>query len=100
MYVGGHFGGTNSFGGQERYKLAAVRTTTGVVDPFDPRVNTALGVFEVRAYAGDIYIGGDFTTVSGASQPHFARLPDEPPLNCFRDTSAGGQGRFRPGGYS
>ena len=74
LYVGGHYGGANSFGGQTRYKLAAVIPATGAVTSFAPRVNTPLGVFEVHAAGNHLYIGGDFTRVSRASQPHFARF--------------------------
>ncbi len=76
LYVGGHYGGDNSFGGQTRSKLAAVNPANGAVTTFAPRVDSALGVFEVHAAGNHLYIGGDFTTVSGASQPHFAQLTE------------------------
>ena len=74
LYVGGHYGGTNAFGGQTRYKLAAVNPATGAVSAFAPRVDSALGVFEVQAAGTHVLIGGDFTSVDGVSQPHFAQL--------------------------
>lgn len=76
LYVGGHFGGSNGFGGQARYKLAAVNPGTGAVDPFNPRIDSPLGVFAVHASNNHLYIGGDFTKVSGVRQPHFAQLTE------------------------
>jgi hypothetical protein len=76
LYVGGHYGGDDSFGGQERYKLAAVNPANGAVSSFAPRVNSPLGVFEVQASGNHLYIGGDFTNVSGDSQSHFAQLTE------------------------
>ncbi len=76
VYVGGHYGGASGFGGKARNKLAAVNAATGAVSDFAPNVNSPLGVFEVAADAGHVYIGGDFTAVSGEKQPHFAQLSD------------------------
>lgn len=76
LYVAGHYGGSNAFGGQERYKLSAVVAATGQVTSFAPRIDSPLGVFEVRASAPRVYIGGDFTTVQGEKQPHFAVLSE------------------------
>jgi hypothetical protein len=76
LYVGGHFGGAGSFGGQERYKLAAVNPSSGEVSSFAPRVNTPSGVSEIRVSATHLYIGGHFTKLSGVSQPHFAQLSE------------------------
>lgn len=74
LYVAGHYGGANAFGGLVRFKLAAVNPATGAIDPFDPRIDSALGVFEIESGSTGLLIGGDFTVVSGVSQPHFARL--------------------------
>jgi hypothetical protein len=74
LYVGGHFSGTNSFGNQTRYKLAAVDPANGAVNTFTVRVDSPLGVFEVHAAGNHVFIGGDFASVDGVSQPHFAQL--------------------------
>lgn len=78
LYCGGHFGGTGSFEGVTREKLAAVDADTGSVLPFKPRVNTALGTWSLGAQVGDpnLYMGGDFTKVSGLAQPRFAQFID------------------------
>ena len=77
-YCGGHFSGAGSFGGQTRYKLAAVNVATGAVLAFAPRVNTAHGVWCIGTQPGDatLAIGGDFTRISRVSQPHFAMFPN------------------------
>lgn len=72
VYCGGHFGGAASFDGLTRYKLAAVGLSSGVTTSFAPRVNSALGVWAVRATASQLFVGGDFTKVAGVSQAHFA----------------------------
>jgi hypothetical protein len=79
LYVGGHFSGANSFGTYTRYKLAAINVTTATafVDPsFAPRVDSALGIYEVRSSPTHVYIGGDFTKVGSYSQPHVAQFTE------------------------
>jgi hypothetical protein len=77
VYCGGHFGGTGSFGGQSRQKLAAVDAAAGTVTPFAPRVNSPLGVWALKNGAGShLYAGGDFTRVDGVAQQGFARFAD------------------------
>ena len=73
-YCGGHFNGTRSFGDTDRYKLAAVDATSGTIVTFAPRLNSALGVFALAASSPHLAVGGDFTTVSGADQQHFAQF--------------------------
>lgn len=75
-YCGGHFGGSSSFDGQPRYKAAAVDLTTAQTLPWAPRVNSPLGVWEMAAGSDAVYLGGDFTKISGRSQPHFAMFPN------------------------
>lgn len=72
VYCGGHFGGAGSFAGTDRYKLAAVNETDGAVQSFAPRVNRPLGVWALDHDTTRLYVGGDFTRVSGKSQPYFA----------------------------
>lgn len=71
-YCGGHFSGTGSFDGQTRYKAAAVNLLSGMTLPFAPRINSALGVWEMATDSSNLYVGGDFTKINGNSQPHFA----------------------------
>jgi hypothetical protein len=79
VYCGGHFGGDGSFGGQARYKLASVQASTGAVTSFTPRVNSALGVWALAASSASshLYVGGDFTQISGVSQQGLARFTDQ-----------------------
>jgi hypothetical protein len=72
VYCGGHFGGTASFDGQTRFKIAAVNQSTGAVEAFAPRMNSPLGIWALDRDTSNLYLGGDFTKVSGKLQPHFA----------------------------
>ncbi len=80
LYCGGHFGGTGSMtatnGTFDRQHLAALNTGTGAVTSgFVPKVNSALGVWSMAADNGYLYVGGDFTAITGVPQPHFAEFP-------------------------
>lgn len=75
LYCGGHYGGTGSFAGLDRQKLAAVDPATGSVTAFAPQFNSPLGIWSMAADANHLYVGGDFTAVTGVPQPHFAEFP-------------------------
>lgn len=74
VYCGGHFGGSGAAAGQTRYKLIEVQRTNGALTSFAPRVNSALGVWALEAAGTSLVAGGDFTKVSGRSQPHLGRF--------------------------
>jgi fibronectin type 3 domain-containing protein len=76
LYCGGHFNGLGSFMGQTRYKIAAVDPATGALRPFAPNVNSSQGVWAMASDATRIYLGGDFSSISGVPQPHFAMFID------------------------
>jgi len=78
LYCGGHFAGTASFMGVDREKLAAVVAATGAILPFNPRINSSLGIWSLGAQPGDpnLYAGGDFTKISGQQQLHFGQFTD------------------------
>jgi fibronectin type 3 domain-containing protein len=76
VYCGGHFNGSGSFDGFDRNKLAAVDLASGAVLDFAPTVNSALGVWYMGADDTHLYVGGDFTKISGVNQPHFAMFVD------------------------
>jgi len=79
VYCGGHFGGSGSFDGQTRYKMAAVTATAPYsTTSFAPRFNSALGIWALAADSGHTFAGGDFTKVSQASHPHYAAFVDTP----------------------
>ena len=72
VYCGGHFGGLGSFGGQTRFKLAAVDENSGTILSFAPRINSPLGVWALDRDATHLYVGGDFTKITRKLQSHFA----------------------------
>ena len=56
-----------------RDKLAAVDEATGqVLSPWNPAVNTNLGIEALGAGGTTVAIGGEFTKVAGVAQQHFA----------------------------
>lgn len=75
-YCGGHFNGAGSFAGLSRYKAAAVDLATGTTLSFNPRFNSALGVWAMTTDSGKLYVGGDFTSINKLAQPHFAVFLD------------------------
>src|SRR5581483_297276 len=76
LYIGGHFAYQN---GLPRQHMAAVRSADGVLTPFAPNVNGALGVWFLAMDNGNLLIGGDFTLVAGRLQQGFARFPAQGP---------------------
>ena len=85
VYGGGHFNnycvGNTGAGAPfvcetslTRHKLFAVSLTTGNVTSWAPRLNSNLGVFTEATdpASGDLWVGGDFTTVNGVSRPHLS----------------------------
>lgn len=78
-YCGGHFGaqyGGWAFASTTRNKVAAVDAATGAVKSFAPTVNSSLGVWSVAADPTHLFVGGDFTKVSGTPQAHIAEFLD------------------------
>jgi hypothetical protein len=87
LYMGGHFSeycgpimGNNFFcaglpGSAARDKLTAVDEATGqVLSPWNPAVNTPLGIEALDAGGTSLAIGGEFTKAGGVAQQHFARF--------------------------
>lgn len=79
LYCGGHYGGTGSFttaaGTVSRQKLASVSAATGAVTSFAPKINSPLGVWSLGTDPTQLYVGGDFTDITGVAQPYFAQFP-------------------------
>jgi hypothetical protein len=84
VYVGGHYG---TYCGQvagahtcqhptTRPKLLAVDETSGALLPWNPGANSSLGVFALAgdATTGNLFAGGDFTTIGGRSQQRYAEF--------------------------
>lgn len=89
LYCGGHFGGTASFLGQNQQKLASVNPASGALTAFAPNMNSPLGTWALASDATHVYLGGDFSMVSGVPQPHYAMFTDSaaataplPPANA------------------
>jgi trimeric autotransporter adhesin len=72
LYVGGHF---NTFEGVPEPHLAALETSSGAAIDWPARVNSELGVFSMWA-DGDLYMGGDFTNVTGQDQARIAFMSE------------------------
>jgi trimeric autotransporter adhesin len=70
LYIGGHF---LEFAGIPEPKLAAANALTGATIQWDATANSPLGVF---ALCGNrrLYLGGDFTRITGTQQARFAIL--------------------------
>ncbi len=88
LYVGGHFqnycvGNTGSgspfvcTNPLPRKKLFEVSLSTGALTSWAPALNSPRGVFteSLDAATGDLWIGGDFTTINGKKQPHLGVFP-------------------------
>jgi fibronectin type 3 domain-containing protein len=96
LYCAGHFSGTGSFLGQTRYKVAAVDPATGALNAFAPNVNSSQGPWALAADPTHLYMGGDFSSISGVPQPHFAmfidtaaQTPPRPPASLTAQASDG-----------
>jgi fibronectin type 3 domain-containing protein len=76
LYCAGHYGGDGSFMGQNRNKLAAVVASTGALTAFAPRINSSQGPWALAASPGRLFMGGDFSKISGVLQPHYAVFVD------------------------
>lgn len=66
LYVGGTFSSVD--GVTTRNNVAAFNTTNGeVVVGFDPNINGSVFALALSSDGGTLFIGGDFTTVNGAT---------------------------------
>ncbi len=72
LYVGGQFG---LIGGQPRPFIARLASGTGTVDgTWNPTANAAVHVLRLDGPGGNLYAGGDFTTIGGFARNRIARL--------------------------
>lgn len=86
LYGGGHF--QKVAGTIARHHMVALDPVTGAVrNDWEATANSSLGVFAMLGYGSHLYIGGDFTLVSGQSQQHFAQFTD--PGDTTTPTSPG-----------
>jgi hypothetical protein len=47
----------------------------GQLQPWQPKINSVLGVFAIAGGSGYVAIGGDFTRIGGKAQQGFAIFP-------------------------
>ena len=74
VYAGGHF---VTMGTTARNFLAGLDADTGALTTWNATANSVLGVFALEVSADRLYIGGDFTRVSGLDQQGFAMFQVE-----------------------
>ena len=55
-----------------RNKIAAFDPLTGDLDAWNPGANSVWGVWALNLGPSGLLVGGDFTTIGGVAQPHFA----------------------------
>lgn len=73
-YCGGHGALAD---GQPRKKIFAVNVDTGALSPWNPGMNSTVGVRSILGgYGQQVYIGGDFTQVFTESREGFAQFTD------------------------
>jgi Ca2+-binding RTX toxin-like protein len=72
LYIGGDF---TSVQGQSRSRLARVDATTATLDSgFAPAADSTVRTLSPSPDGALLYVGGDFTTLSGQSSPYLAGL--------------------------
>jgi plastocyanin len=103
LYAGGHFQNVgpngawvfnpgqkahlNGPGAQVRNHLAAFDATTGAIDPWNPFVNSELGIHSMTAIPTQLFVGGDFTQIGTVTQQGFGRFSfDTTPPDTLLDT--------------
>jgi trimeric autotransporter adhesin len=61
LYIGGSFNGANSINGTlTRNRLAAIDTTTGIANGWDPNSNSVVAALDLSADGSIVYFGGNF----------------------------------------
>jgi hypothetical protein len=93
LYVGGHFDYLSISGSSfrdERHHMAALDTLTGRTDPWNPKANSAFGVYGLAWSPGHVAIGGDFTQVQFVPHAGVAQFSggDAVPPTAISDLSA------------
>ncbi|MDP2340158.1 MAG: hypothetical protein Q8O67_04305 [Deltaproteobacteria bacterium] len=87
LYVGGSFA---TVGGQPRVGLAALESSTGAVDvTWAADANSGATVHGLAVFRGELYAGGDFSTLQGAAFPRLAAIsPADGTAATIRDAWA------------
>jgi len=74
LYLGGSF---DSIGGQTRYNLAAIDTTTGNVTAWNPSQSDSGSFRFIEAFAlsgSTLYVGGGFSSIGGQSRQNLVAI--------------------------
>jgi hypothetical protein len=104
LFIGGHYQhvGPNSSwvfvtgqkatltgpGSAVRTHLAAVDAATGAIDPWNPGMDSVLGVHSLSFSGTHLGVGGDFTRIGGAAQEGYAQFAlDTTPPDTVLDSS-------------
>lgn len=77
VYVGGHFDNINIPGTSlldVRHHAAALDTSTGKTDPWNPVANSAFGVYGMAWSASHVAAGGDFTKIQNLAHEGVAQF--------------------------
>jgi hypothetical protein len=88
-YIGGTFTALTPGGGTAvtRNHVAAINMTTGALLPWNPNVNGT--VYSILPAGNNVYLGGSFTTVGGATHKNIAMVnnTDGAVVSTFANTS-------------
>lgn len=83
LYVGGQFTSVHDAAGTHtRIHVAAIDLTTGLFTAFDPAANDRVELIYFD-YLGRLWIGGQFTSISGTSRSYVARYDTSQALDSF-----------------
>jgi hypothetical protein len=74
VYFGGHFG---NIGPKVRLRIASMDPMTGAISKWNPGMDSGFGVWDLVYDKDRLLVGGDFSRISGVSQPHFAMLREQ-----------------------
>jgi hypothetical protein len=77
VYVGGHFDNINVPGTSlldVRHHAAALDTSTGATDPWNPTANSAFGVYGMAWSPGHVAAAGDFTKIQNLAHAGIAQF--------------------------
>lgn len=90
LYIAGAF---TTIGGTTRNRLAALNSTTGALESWNP--NASSTVYHLRVYNGLIYAGGVFSSIGGATRPYLAALNTSGTAEALTISLSGGGAQIR-----
>jgi hypothetical protein len=88
-------------GSRPTVHIAAADAVTGAIDPWDPGINSQLGVHYMTTDGTHFAVGGDFTTFDKIGQAGFAQLDlDTTPPDTIIDSGPSGSSDLSTAGFS